>query len=128
MFKKGEMGVGTLIVFIAMILVAAIAASVLIQTTSSLQEKALTTGTQAEASVSTYIEIIEISATDGTDAALNNFTQIMKLAAGSDAINLDQTILTMTTTNKTASLKYRGPSGDLTLNNSGFNTFNSAIT
>ena len=41
--KKGEMAMGTLIIFIAMILIAAVAAAVLITTTSTLQDKALKT-------------------------------------------------------------------------------------
>ena len=51
--KKAEMGVGTHIVFIAKLLGAAVAAGVLIQTVSSLQEKALATGGQATTQIST---------------------------------------------------------------------------
>jgi flagellin-like protein len=111
MFKKAEMGVGTLIVFIAMLLVAAVAAGVLISTASSLQEKSLSTGQQAKSQISTNAETIEVSATDGRDTLVNYFNQIMKLAPGSDPIKLSQVIFTFSTKDATATLKYRGVNG-----------------
>ncbi len=56
--KKADTGIGTLIVFIAMILVAAIAAGVLIQTATSLQNKALLTGMRSKNEVSTALSPI----------------------------------------------------------------------
>ena len=105
--KSGEMGIGTLIIFIALLLVAAIAAGVLIQTTGSLQEKALTTGDQAKSQIATSAMVIEVSATDGQRGNVTDFTTIMKLAPGSDEIKLDQALLTLNTFNTTTSLTYR---------------------
>lgn len=104
--RKAEMGIGTLIIFIALLLVAAVAAGVLIQTTGSLQEKALTTGDQARSQISTNAQVVEVSATDGTTRSLTYFTMIMKLAPGSDEIRLDHALLTVSTFNATASLTY----------------------
>lgn len=109
--KKAEMGIGTLIIFIALLLVAAVAAGVLIQTAGSLQERALTTGDQAKGQISTNVRVIEVSATSGSDGTLEEFEQIAKLSPGSNAIKLEQTLLTMNTYDRTASLTYRGTSG-----------------
>lgn len=104
--KRAEMGVGTLIIFIAMLLVAAIAAGVLIQTAGALQEKALTTGSQARQQISTNLRVVEVSGSDGLDSNLNLFSMNIKLAPGSDPIKLDETIITFNTKNTTTSLIY----------------------
>jgi archaeal flagellin FlaB len=124
MEKKAEMGVGTLIIFIAMLLVAAVAAGVLIQTAGSLQERALSTGRQSTSQISTNAETIEVSATNGQNGNLTDFTSYMKLSPGSDPIKLNQVIFTMNTKDNTATLKYRGENSICEKNNqNGYNTF-----
>lgn len=104
-FKRAQTGIGTLIIFIAMILVAAIAAGVLIQTSNSLQSKALETGSQARSQVTTHVDVVSISAADGTyGAAVNFFTEVFKLASGSDPIRTDQLLITLDTVSFTSTL------------------------
>ncbi len=123
--KRAEMGVGTLIVFIAMLLVAAVAAGVLIQTASALQEKSLSTGQQARAQIATNARVIEVSGTDGRNGNLTDFQQIMKLSPGSYPIKLDQIIFTFNTKDFTSTLKYKGEDGVCIKNNTvGYNTWN----
>lgn len=123
-YKKAEMGIGTLIIFIALLLVAAIAAGVLIQTSGSLQEKAISTGDQAKGQIATNIKVVEVSATDGSDGLLNTMEQVIKLAPGSDDIKIEQSILTVNTYDKTASLKYKGVNATFENTNEGYNTWN----
>jgi len=106
------MGVGTLIIFISMLLVAAVAAGVLIQTASSLQEKSLSTGDQARSQIATNAQTIEVSATDGTDGKINYFSHLVKLSPGSESIKLDQVIFTVNTVDKTSTMQYRGATGE----------------
>jgi archaeal flagellin FlaB len=107
---RAEMGVGTLIIFIAMLLVAAVAAGVLLQTAGGLQQKALSTGQQSKSEISTNARVIEVSATDAAaDQAVENFSMQMKLSPGSDPIKLDEATLTFSTDDATTTLVYRAP-------------------
>ena len=87
--ETGMVGIGTLIVFIAMVLIAAVAASVLITTSEVLQQRAQRVGTQTIREVSAGIVI-----TDVTGYTNSNKTRIEYLAlsvrprAGSQDIDL----------------------------------------
>jgi len=126
--NRAEMGIGTLIIFIAMLLVAAVAAGVLIQTNAALQEKALTTGDQAKGQISTNVRVIEVSATDGSDGDIEYYNQIMKLSPGSEPIKLSQALLTMNTYDASTTLQYRGTTGVHELNyTDGYYTYRDVV-
>jgi flagellin-like protein len=111
MTKKAEAGTGTLILFIAMILVAAVAAGVLIQTASSLQSKALYTGSRAKTQVSTQVAVIYMWGENGTTMGtggreINRTLLKVKLASGSDPVKLNDTLVQVDTPSNRVNLEF----------------------
>jgi flagellin-like protein len=108
MSKKADMGIGTLIIFIAMILVAAIAAGVLIQTATSLQNKALLTGERTKGQVATGMSTLILYATNGSDGDVEDFRQKIKLSPGSDPVTLEDVLLSFDTEDVSGDYIYGG--------------------
>jgi flagellin FlaA/flagellin FlaB len=119
--ERGQVGIGTLIVFIAMVLVAAIAAGVLINTAGFLQTKSEATGEEASSQVSNRVTVISAygSVNDGNqseayntsyDPIQNDTVHFVNLtvmrAAGSENINLSR-----------ATIQWIGPQEATTLTN-----------
>ena len=70
---------------------AAVAAGVLIQTSSSLQSKSLSVGKETQKRVTTDLEIIQIKADDTSNGIIDDnvdtITTKIRLSAGSEVIN-----------------------------------------
>ncbi|QHS17082.1 flagellin [haloarchaeon 3A1-DGR] len=92
--ERGQVGIGTLIVFIAMVLVAAIAAGVLINTAGFLQTQSEATGEESTQQVTDRLEVIGVvgEETDDNDDpnALDDFTLTVTKAPGSGDIDLSE--------------------------------------
>ena len=117
--NRGQVGIGTLIVFIAMVLVAAIAAGVLINTAGFLQSQAEATGQESTDLVSERIDvtstvgIVEEGPTGvyGQSVGSNpqNLSQVrigVSGAAGADQIDLNKTTIQAVGPNGQATLTF----------------------
>jgi len=100
--KKGMVGIGTLIIFIAMVLVAAVAASVLIQTSQTLQQRAYKVSSETIQEVSSGIRIDDIVGYTNTNQTyLEYMAMIVAPRAGSQYIDLQNVVVTVQLDNYT---------------------------
>ncbi|HDQ15986.1 MAG TPA: flagellin [Bacteroidetes bacterium] len=103
----GSIGIGAMIVFIAMVLVAGIAASVLIQTSTTLETQALATGRETTDEVASGIAVFDV-----LGYAASSSEDISKIAigirprAGSDGIDLSQVYVELSDTTTKVVLNY----------------------
>ena len=92
---RGQVGIGTLIVFIAMVLVAAIAAGVLINTAGLLQSQAEATGEESAEQVSDRVQVSTVTGVVGSsddqlvDGQVDRIQLSVFRGAGADDINLE---------------------------------------
>jgi flagellin FlaB len=110
---KAQVGIGTLIIFIAMVLVAAVAAAVLIQTSGILQQKAQSTGKQSTQEVSSNLMIKNIEGVRAKNATSTSDTiDMLKLQVGlnvgSSPVDVNQVVISITDGTIAHNLVYAG--------------------
>ncbi len=105
--KKGAVGIGTLIIFIAMVLVAAIAAAVLINVSGILQQRAMKTGKEAISQVSGNLLVQSVLGTTNPQMTnIDNFTIFLTAAAGSGRLDLGQLVVRVGNNFNQSTLRY----------------------
>ncbi|WP_435063666.1 archaellin/type IV pilin N-terminal domain-containing protein [Halobaculum sp. EA56] len=102
--ERGQVGIGTLIVFIAMVLVAAIAAGVLINTAGFLQSKSQETGQQSSKQVSNRLQEVVTVGEVNSNNRIEKVNVTVTQAPGAGEIDLAN-----------ATINWIGPDGTETL-------------
>jgi flagellin-like protein len=104
--ERGQVGIGTLIVFIAMVLVAAIAAGVLINTAGFLQTKSEATGQEASSQVSNRVTVVSAYGNVTNDQTVDDVNVTVMRAAGAENINLSSATVQWIGPNNAKTLTY----------------------
>ena len=89
----GSIGIGAMIVFIAMVLVAGIAASVLIQTSTKLEAQAMATGADTTEEVSSGVAVFDILGYAADDEDISKLAIMVRARAGSEGIDLAESYI-----------------------------------
>jgi len=109
---RGQTGIGSLLIFLAMIVVAVLAATVFITTASNLQQKAFAVGSEAKERVSATFDVESITGIqDGTNRTIHDLAIVVRLAPGASPVKFDDegTILQILTPEwQVLSIKYNG--------------------
>lgn len=85
--ENGAIGIGAMIIFIALILVAAVASTIIIKTAEELQQRAEATGDDTRDEISGKITLVGAYISDDTGGGAgtaDEITLILQLSAGSD--------------------------------------------
>ena len=101
---RGQVGIGTLIVFIAMVLVAAIAAGVLVNTAGFLQATAEDAGQESVDKVTNRVEVVNQHGVVGDNDTVEKLNLTVRLAAGSSAVDMNSTSIKYLSDNEVTTL------------------------
>ena len=113
-FKKkdaGSMGIGAMIIFIAMVLVAGIAASVLVQVANELQMQALYTGMETIEEVATGIGVLDVEG-HANGSVIDRIVIGIRGRAGAGDIDLSQVVIELANNETKATLRYNSGQHD----------------
>ncbi len=111
---NAQVGIGTMIVFIATVLVAAIAAGVLISTSSDLQEKSSRTGSEATEQVASNLAVQSVvgKRDSSTGTGLKDLEIYVTLAPGASEVDLSQMQIQISDDSTLKSIDYASGGAD----------------
>ena len=86
--ESGSIGIGAMIVFIALILVAAVASTIIIKTAEELQQNAESTSDDTRKEISGKVNIIQIIVNGSTNSDIDSMIVTAKIASGSTDVQV----------------------------------------
>lgn len=116
-----DVGIGALIIFIAMILIAGITASVMIQTMNSLQQQAVRTTEETIKDISSGLKVTHVSGFV-QNQSITQLAIFVTTTAASDAIDLSYGFLSLTDSTTKVILNYSNACFSRSVSNGLFNT------
>jgi len=106
----GSIGIGAMIVFIAMVLVAGIAASVLVQTSTRLEAQAMVTGSDTTKEVGTGLSVSNVlgyvNKTTANSPDISRMAIMVRTRAGSEEIDISETYLEISDSTRKVIMNY----------------------
>ena len=88
--EEGSIGIGAMIVFIALILVAAVASTIIIKTAEELQQRAEKTADDTRGDISGKVNVVDAFVNSSSSNNVTGILTIMQLAAGADEVTSDK--------------------------------------
>jgi len=101
-----SIGVGGLIIFIAIVLIAGIAASILIQTSSKIESQAALTGIKTKSEVSAGLSVYSVEGFAATGEDISKIAIMIRPLAGTEEIGILSSYLELSDTNKKVVFNY----------------------
>lgn len=123
--NNADVGVGSLIIFIAMILVAGISASVMIQTMNGLQQQAVKTSEETLRDISSGVKVTHVSGYVSS-SKITQLAFFISTTAASDDIDLSYTLLSLSDSSSKVILNYTNRCFSSSVSNGLFGTLNSS--
>lgn len=99
-------GIGAMIVFIAMVMIAGIAATVIIQTSTTLETQTLTTGRETTAEVSTGVAVCAIEGYAASSADISKLAVLIRPRAGTESVDISGIFIEISNTSVKKILNY----------------------
>ncbi len=123
--ELASIGIGSLIIFIAMIVTAGVTASVIFQTMDTMQQQALLTSQETIQDISTGLRINHISGYVN-NSLITQMVFFVETIAGSDAVDLAETTIQLSDSQTVSILHYDNTTFSSSVPNGLFGTVNAS--
>jgi len=104
--RAASIGIGAMIIFIAMVLIAGIAATVIIETSSTLEQQSMTTGSETTSEVSAGLAICAIEGYAATSADISKLAILIRPRAGTESIDISGAFIEISDSDTKVILNY----------------------